>query len=116
VFVGDPLYRPFGKSPEEVKAKLEQQKSPILEWFHLLSVNQGLASGAPTKAAIEYLQQLPETKGSAILQEKLGELLAASGQAEAALGAYSAALKSSTSIKQIQRLTEEQAKQQKQAP
>jgi len=116
VFVGDPLYRPFGKSPEQVKAELDQQKSPMLEWFHLLSVNQGLASGAPPKAAIEYLQQLPETKGSAVLQEKLGELLAASGQAEAALAAYSAALKSSTSLKQRQRLTTGQAKQQSQAP
>ena len=79
-------------------------------------MNQGLASGAPPKAAIEYLQQLPETKGSAVLQEKLGELLAASGQAEAALAAYSAALKSSTSLKQRQRLTTGQAKQQSQAP
>ena len=70
VFVGDPLYRPFGKSPEQVKAELDQQKSPMLEWFHLLSVNQGLASGAPPKAAIEYLQQLPETKGSAVLAGK----------------------------------------------
>ena len=116
VFVGDPLYRPFGKSPEEVKAKLEQQNSPMLEWFHLLSVNQGLANGAPAKAAIEHLQQLPGTKGSSVLQEKLGELLAASGQAEAASAAYSAALKSSTSPKQKQRLTEEQGRQQKQAP
>jgi uncharacterized protein (TIGR03790 family) len=115
VFVGDPLYRPFGKSPEQVKAELDQQKSPMLEWFHLLSVNQGLASGAPPKAAIEYLQQLPETKGSAVLLEKLGELLGASGQAEAALEAYSAALKSSTSPKQRQRLTTGQAKQQNQA-
>ena len=115
VFVGDPLYRPFGKSPEQVKAELDQQKSPMLEWFHLLSVNQGLASGAPPKAAIEYLKQLPETKGSAVLLEKLGELLAASGQAEAALAAYSAALKSSTSPKQRQRLTTGQAKQQNQA-
>jgi hypothetical protein len=115
VFVGDPLYRPFGKSPEQVKVELDQQKSPMLEWFHLLSVNQGLASGAPPKAAIEYLQQLPETKGSAVLLEKLGELLGASGPAEAALEAYSAALESSTSPKQRQRLTTGQAKQQNQA-
>ena len=116
VFVGDPLYRPFGKAPEQLKAELDQKKSPMLEWFHLLSVNQGLASGAPPKAAIEYLKQLPETKGSAVLLEKLGELLAASGQAEAALAAYSAALKSSTSPKQRQRLTRRQAKQQNQEP
>ena len=116
VFVGDPLYRPFGKSPEQLKAELEQKKSPMLEWFHLLSVNQGLASGAPPNTAIEYLKQLPETKGSAVLLEKLGELLAASGQTEAALAAYSAALKSSTSLKQRQRLTIRQGKKQNQEP
>ena len=116
VFVGDPLYRPFGKSPEQLKAELEQKKSPMLEWFHLLSVNQGLASGAPPNTAIEYLKQLPETKGSAVLLEKLGELLAASGQTEAALAAYSAALKSSTSLKQRQRLTSRQGKKQNQVP
>jgi len=116
VFVGDPLYRPFGKSPEQLKAELEQKKSPMLEWFHLLSVNQGLASGAPPNTAIEYLKQLPETKGSAVLLEKLGELLAASGQTEAALAAYSAALKSSTSLKQRKRLTSRQGKKQNQVP
>ena len=116
VFVGDPLYRPFGKSPEQLKAELEQKKSPMLEWFHLLSVNQGLASGAPPNTAIEYLKQLPETKGSAVLLEKLGELLAASGQTEAALAAYSAALKSSTSLKQRKRLTSRQGKKQNQEP
>jgi len=116
VFVGDPLYRPFGKSPEQLKSELEQKKSPMLEWFHLLSVNQGLASGAPPNTAIEYLKQLPETKGSAVLLEKLGELLAASGQTEAALAAYSAALKSSTSLKQRQRLTSRQGKKQNQEP
>jgi predicted negative regulator of RcsB-dependent stress response len=88
----------------------------MLEWFHLLSVNQGLASGAPPNTAIEYLKQLPETKGSAVLLEKLGELLAASGQTEAALAAYSAALKSSTSLKQRQRLTSRQGKKQNQEP
>ena len=115
VFVGDPLYRPFGKSPTQVKAELTEKKSPMLEWFHLLSVNQGLASGAPAKAAIEYLQQLPETKGSAVLQEKLGELLAASGQSEAASAAYSTALTSSSSTKQKQRLAAKQVQLQNQA-
>ncbi len=110
VFVGDPLYRPFGKAPEELRADLARRNSPMLEWFHLLAVNQGLAAGAPAKAAIAYLQQLPKTKGSAVLQEKLGELLAASGQSEAALAAYAAAMKLSTSPKQKQRLVAEQAR------
>ena len=110
VFVGDPLYRPFGRAPEELRADLARRNSPMLEWFHLLAVNQGLAAGAPAKAAIAHLQQLPKTSGSAVLQEKLGELLAASGQSEAALAAYAAAMKLSTSPKQKQRLVVEQSR------
>jgi uncharacterized protein (TIGR03790 family) len=110
VFVGDPLYRPFGKAPEELRADLARRNSPMLEWFHLLAVNQGLAAGAPAMAAIEHLRRLPETRDSAILQEKLGELLAASDQGKAASSAYAAALKLSTSPKQKQRLADEQTK------
>ena len=81
----------------------------MLEWFHLLAVNQGLAACAPAKAAIEHLLQLAETKDSAILQEKLGELLAASDQGAAASAAYTTALKLSDSPKQKQRIAAEQA-------
>ena len=109
MFVGDPLYRPFGKGPEKTRADLIKQNSPMLEWYHLLAVNQGLAAGAPTKAAIEHLRQLTQTKNSAILQEKLGELLMTSGQGAAASAAYAAALKLSNSPKQKQRLAAEQA-------
>ena len=109
VFVGDPLYRPFGKGPEKTRADLINRNSPMLEWYHLLAVNQGLAAGAPTKAAIEHLRQLTQTKNSAILQEKLGQLLMSSGQGAAASAAYAAALKLSKSPKQKQRLAAEQA-------
>ncbi len=113
VFVGDPLYRPFGRAPEVLRADLAKRNSPMLEWFHLLGVNQGLAAGAPAKAAIAHLQQLPDTKQSAVLQEKLGELLSADGQAESASMAYAAAARLSTSPKQKQRLVAELARLQK---
>ena len=81
----------------------------MLEWYHLLAVNQGLAAGAPTEAAIEHLRLLTQTKDSAILQEKLGQLLMTSAQGAAASAAYAAALKLSKSPKQKQRLAAEQA-------
>ena len=114
VFVGDPLYRPFGKPPEQVKAELEQRKSPMLEWFHLLSVNQGLAAAVSTAAAIAYLQQLPEISSSPILLEKLGELLAAAKQTKEASDAYTAAAKLSISSRQKKRIALEQSKLQAQ--
>ena len=110
VFVGDPLYRPFGRTPDALRADLTRRKSPMLQWFHLLAVNQGLAAGAPPEAAIAHLQQLPETKGSAVLQEKLGELLSADGQSESALAAYLVAVSLSDSLKQKQRLSDELAR------
>ena len=113
VFVGDPLYRPFGRAPEALRADLASRKSPMLQWFHLLAVNQGLAAGAPSKAAISHLQQLPDTKRSAVLQEKLGELLSADGQAESASEAYAAAVRLSDSPKQKQRLAAELTRLQK---
>ena len=113
VFVGDPLYRPFGRAPEALRADLAKRNSPMLEWFHLLAVNQGLAAGAPAKAAIAHLRQLPETKGSAILQERLGDLLTEAGQSEAAEAAFAAAVKLSTSPRQKQRLAAEQARLQR---
>ena len=110
VFVGDPLYRPFGKPPGQVKAELEQLKSPMVEWFHLLSVNQGLAAAASPQMAIDYLNQLPETSSSPILLEKLGELLAATNQTKEASDAYAAAAKLSISTRQKKRIATVQSK------
>jgi uncharacterized protein (TIGR03790 family) len=114
VFVGDPLYRPFGRTPEALRTDLASRNSPMLQWFHLLAVNQRLAAGAPLKVAISHLRQLPETKGSAVLQEKLGALLSAEGQAESATAAYAAAARLSDSPKQKQRLAAALAKLQEQ--
>ena len=104
VFVGDPLYRPFGKSPDKVEFELLENDNPDIEWFRLLAVNQGLASGAPAKAAIDHLLQFKETSRSPVLQEKLGELYVALGQAEKAKAAYSLASQLSKSSKQKQRI------------
>ena len=104
MFVGDPLYRPFGKKPEQVEADLLSAKSSDIEWFRLLAVNQGLASGAPEAAAAQHLEQLKETVKSPVLQEKLGELYVALGQVDKARSAFAKALELSKSPKQKQRL------------
>ena len=104
VFVGDPLYRPFGKKPKEVESELIKNKSNDIDWFRLLAINQGLKGGAPKQAAITHIEQLKESPNSSILQEKLGELYAESGQKEKAKSAFTNALKLSKSIKQKQRI------------
>jgi len=104
VFVGDPLYRPFGKDPKQIETELVNSKSSDIEWFRLLAVNQGLAGGASPSSAAEYIQQLKVTASSPVLQEKLGELFGVLGQADKARVAFTKASKLSASPKQKQRI------------
>ena len=100
--VGDPLYRPFGrKNPgdhfgkrlEELHGTLLARNSRLLEWSHLQVANLSLANGAPPWQAIEYLEQSPMTRTSAVLEEKLGEIFYARGKLADAIDAYGKALK-----------------------
>jgi uncharacterized protein (TIGR03790 family) len=72
--VGDPLYRPTARRPEDLHADLAQRKSPLLEWSHLKVVNLNLASGLPPRQLVGYLENEPGTRSSAVLTEKLAEL------------------------------------------
>ncbi len=86
--VGDPLYRPFGKSAQELHQSLVASKSKLLDWSTLrlanLSRNQGMS--AAELAAI--LEDTPMTKESAVLTEKLAELYVAQGKPASAIAAY----------------------------
>ena len=104
VFVGDPLYRPFGKTPQEVELSLIKAQSSDIEWFRLLAINQGLVSGAPIEAAILHIEQLKESSKSSVLQEKLGELYSAIGKKAESETAYKKAINFSKSAKQKQRI------------
>ncbi|MDP6893104.1 MAG: TIGR03790 family protein [Verrucomicrobiota bacterium] len=104
VFVGDPLYRPFGKTPQEVESNLIKNKSSDIQWFRLIAINQGLTSGAPKEAAILHIEQLKEAAKSSILQEKLGELYAGIGKKTKAEAAFKNAINLSKSTKQKQRI------------
>ncbi len=104
VFVGDPLYRPFGKTPQEVESNLIKNESSDIEWFRLIAINQGLTSGAPKEAAILHIEQLKEAAKSSVLQEKLGELYADIGKKTKAEAAFKNAINLSKSTKQKQRI------------
>ncbi len=93
IVVGDPLYRPRGRSEEERVAELNQRRSPLVEWPLLHAANRRLvASGAATET-IAHLAGQPETQRSAVLRQKLGDLLRADGQTAAAATEYLEALK-----------------------
>jgi len=94
--IGDPLYRPFGKTAEEWKQlheNLERQKSKLTEWSHLHIADVNIAQGVPLAEVVNYLETQPITKTSAILTEKLGDLYFAQGKPASANQSYKDALK-----------------------
>ncbi len=102
--VGDPLYRPFGKNPQTLHHDLEQRRSKLVEWSHLRVVNMNLTHRTPTAEVIGYLQQIPTTRESAVLTEKLADLYAAQGKPSSAISTYEKALKLDPSPQQRIRL------------
>jgi len=102
--VGDPLYRPFGKNPEQLHVQLEREKSKSIEWSYLRLVNINLANGKPLVDWIGFLENLELTKQSAVLSEKLADLYIAQGKPSSAVHAYTDALKLDPSPQQRIRL------------
>ena len=102
--VGDPLYRPFGKSPTELHQELTERHSPLVEWSYLRLVNVDLARGR----SAAYLVNLIETTGvatnSAVLTEKLADLYSMEGKTNAAVDTYERALTLNPSPEQRIRL------------
>jgi tetratricopeptide (TPR) repeat protein len=102
--VGDPLYRPFGKSPEALQKGLEAEHSKMIEWSFLRLANLGLMNGKTPGEVAGLLENVELSKRSAVLQEKLGDLYAAAGKPSSALHAYEQALKLEPSPMQKLRL------------
>jgi uncharacterized protein (TIGR03790 family) len=86
--VGDPLYRPFGSSPQSLHEQLEAAGSQRLEWSHLLIVNRNLAVQQPPTLLLGYLENQPITQRSAVLQEKIATLHTSQGKLAEAIDAY----------------------------
>lgn len=102
--VGDPLCRPFGKSPSVLHAELESRHSPLVAWSHLRLVNLNLARGTPPAEMATYLEQCPVTRQSAILTEKLGDLYDGLGKPHSATVMWQRALSLDPSPQQRLRL------------
>ena len=102
--VGDPLYRPFGRVPEELHADLVRRHSKLVEWSYLRLVNLNQANSKAVAALISLLEGLDATKESAVLSEKLGDLYTNIGKPSSAVHAYVQALKLDPSPMQRLRL------------
>jgi len=73
-FVGDPLYRPFAASLDEQIQRLEADHKPDLEWAYLRKINL-LINQTDLTMAEDLCRTKAEALGSAVLYEKLGDIL-----------------------------------------
>ena len=102
--VGDPLYRPFGKSPEMLHQELISRKSKLSEWSWLRLANLNLVTGKPMADVVLLLEEVNRATPGAVLTEKLGDLYAAQGKPSSAIYAYAQALTLDPSPQQRVRL------------
>jgi uncharacterized protein (TIGR03790 family) len=98
--VGDPLYRPFGKSPQFLHVELSRAHSPLVEWSYLRLLDLGLAHGASMAEITSLIDNLDATTNSAVLTEKLADLCEAQGKPSSAIENYQRALKLNPSPEQ----------------
>jgi uncharacterized protein (TIGR03790 family) len=102
--VGDPLYRPFSRTPQQLHEQMARNQSKLLEWSYILVANVNLAKGTPILSVANFIEQIDLTKSSAVLSEKLAELYSALGKPSSAAETYLAALKLEPSPQQKIRL------------
>ncbi len=91
--IGDPLYRPFGKSPPLLHVELAHRHSPLIEWSHLRIIDLALAHGGSLLRVVNYLENLDATTNSAVLTEKLADLYEREGKPSSAIDTYENILK-----------------------
>lgn len=91
--IGDPLYHPFALGPKAQYDALQSQHSKLIEWSYLRLINFKLVNGMPVNDAVNILESLPETRQSAVLEEKLADLYSAQGKPASSVDAVQRALK-----------------------
>jgi tetratricopeptide (TPR) repeat protein len=102
--IGDPLYRPAVRNPEKLHEILTAQKSELIQWSYLRVVNLNLQTGLPPQECIQFLEQLPEARTSAVLQEKIGDLYTGLAKLNDSFQPYENALKLNPTIQQETRI------------
>lgn len=102
--VGDPLYRPFARNPDQYFDILQLRKSPLVDWYWVRLLNMNIVLGKPSSDCSKYLEEMGSARSSAILSEKLGDFYAAQGKPSSAVHAWQTALNAQSSPMQRLRL------------
>jgi len=95
--IGDPLYRPYALNPQQLHERLARDKNRLIEWSHQRVVDLNRVLGSRDTEMVAYLEEVPETAGSAVLSETLGDLYGAIGKPNSAVLMYRRALTKATS-------------------
>ena len=103
-FVGDPLYRPFAVSLDKQIERLKESGSPDLEWAYLRKVNLLRAEGGMTEAE-DLCRTKAKALSSAVLEEKLADMLRADGLNKEAIKVYNQLLEHTTELYHKIRIT-----------
>lgn len=90
--IGDPLYRPFGQSLQQLHQRLARAHDPLDQWAYLRLANLAFQRGAPLAEISRLIENLPASTGSAVLTEKLADLYDAQGKPSSAILTYQQAL------------------------
>lgn len=89
--VGDPLYRPFAVPLDEQIRRLEESGRPEVEWAWLRRMNLLVREGR-FNIALAYARDRLRVRESAVLHERIADLLAVNDLADAAEPHYERAL------------------------
>jgi len=103
--IGDPLYRPFGRSPRAQHEALLRRHSKWIEWSHLRFVDEALVLGVKPAELARYLRDPAVPQDSAVLAEKLADLCQTEGQYELSIQSLQRALRLKPTPQQRARLT-----------
>jgi uncharacterized protein (TIGR03790 family) len=103
--IGDPLYRPFGRTPRDQHDALARSHSKLIEWADLRFADESLVLGLKPAEVVEYLVGPNVPQDSAVLTEKLADLYQMEGQDELSTKAVRRALQLNPSPQQRVRLT-----------
>ncbi len=100
--VGDPLYRPVDRGPQQMHERLVAQNSKLVEWSHLGVANLNILKGFPLEETLAYIKEFGTN--SPILMEKLGDIYTVQKKTWLAIEAYAQALNLKPSPQQELRL------------
>lgn len=103
--IGDPLYRPYGKTPRDQHDALQRSHSKLIEWADLRYADESLVLGLKPAEVVEYLLSTNVPQDSAVLTEKLADLYQLEGQDELSTKSLRRALQLDPTPQQRVRLT-----------